>query len=155
MNLEPGGNATSHFNVINDGDLSIVGSPSFTVMRNDLVTTVPVTFASDIAGHYAVNFTVPNNWNEYDLVYVRMQLTYGLGASPRTIACTKPVGVVTATPLSVEFIADLLVADQVKTVANGVTTIQYFQQGTNQTVLLHEQIQSGDPCEGNVNLIAN
>jgi len=149
MNLNPGGLATAHFNVQHEGDLSDIGSPSFVVIRNGIETTVPITVDNTIVGNYSLGFTVPATWVEYDLVYVRMSLEYGMGMNTRTIACSKPVGVVTAVPLGIEFISDLLQADQVK-VGNQIV---YYLKGSGQTVELHRQTQVGDPCEEDVSLI--
>ena len=147
MHLRPGGTGSVQFHVQLEGQLSATGTAVFTVYRNGVATTVPVTVSSPVPGQYITTFTVPSNWVEYDLVEMRAELTYGLG-TPRTIACTKSVGVVTEAPLDIDFIRALMVADQVKT----GNTITYYEQGSGQTVILHQQEQTGDPCDGDVSL---
>ena len=141
MNLLPGGIAVVSFNVQINGNLSNVGNATAVVFRNGILTSIVPTITSDIVGHYTVSFSVPGNWVEYDKAEARFELEWGQGGE--TIACTKYVGTVTLVPGDIDFINAILTADQVK-VGN---TIQYFQAGTNQTVLLHTQVLSGDPCD--------
>lgn len=143
MNLAPGRQGTVTFNVTQSGNLSNVGTASITVIRNGIVTTVPVTIDNSVVGRYVGTFTVPGNWEEYDIVEAAFTLSYMQGTLNNTIECTKQVGTVTLVPGDIDFINAILTADQVK-IGN---TIQYFQAGTNQTVLLHTQVLSGDPCD--------
>ena len=156
MHLAPGLNGSVVFNVSLGGTQSDIGTPAITILRNGIVTTVPVTIDNSVVGRYVGNFTVPSNWVEYDEVHALFTLSYMLGTMAQGLECSKPVGVVTIAPQSTEFIADLLVADQIRTRnGDGTYTIRYFQEGSNQTVLLHEQIQTGDPCDDpQVSLIA-
>jgi len=149
MNLSPGGSGSVVFNVAYEGTRSNIGSASITILRNGIVTTVPVTIDNSTTGRYVGSFTVPANWMEYDMVTSIFELEYPLGTLTRTISCSKPVGVVTAVPLGIEFISDLLQADQVK-VGNQIV---YYLKGSGQTVELHRQTQVGDPCEEDVSLI--
>ncbi len=156
MHLAPGLNGSVVFNVSLGGTRSDIGTPAIIILRNGIVTTVPVTIDDSIVGRYVGNFTVPTNWVEYDEIHAIFTLTYMLGTMEQELECSKSVGVVTITPQTTEFIADLLVADQIKIDnLDGTYTIKYFQEGSNQTVLLHEQIQTGDPCnDPKVTLIA-
>ena len=147
MNLEPGQEAVVLFSTIQEGALVGTGTVTAVVIRNNIVTSVAVVVASVTTGHYTVTFTVPATWVEYDQVFVQFDFEWSPG---RIIGCTKPVGVVTESPLDVEFIRELLTADQVR-VGN---SIFYYAAGTGQTVLLHQQDQSGDPCEGDTSLIS-
>lgn len=149
MNLSAGGSGSVVFNVTYEGTRSDIGTASIIILRNGIVTTVPVAIDSSITGRYVGSFTVPSNWMEYDLVTSLFQLEYPLGTLTRTLECSKAIGVVTALPMSVEFLSDLLQADQVR---EG-NQIVYYLKGSAQTIELHRQTQVGDPCEGNVSLI--
>lgn len=156
MNLAPGGEGTVVFNVALDGSQSDIGIATITILRNNVVTAIPVTIDNSVTGRYVGSFDVPANWQEYDVVTSIFELEYGLGAVTRTIECPKSVGVVTVAPLTTELIAELLTADQVRTTENGVTTITYYEEGSNQTQILHRQVQTGDPCEdATVSLISS
>ena len=49
----------------------------------------------------------------------------------------------------------LLLSDQVKTTVDEVTTVTYYERGTNQSVILRTVTQSGDPCTGDASLISS
>lgn len=148
MNLAPGGQGSVVFNVILGGNLSDIGTPTIVVLRNGIVTTVPVTIDDAVTGRYIGTFTVPATWIEYDKVTALFKLDYMLGTLNESLECSKTVGVVTIAPQTSEFIADLLQADQVKI----GDQIVYFLKDSGQTVELHRQTITGDPCEGDVSL---
>lgn len=159
MIIAPGGTAIVHFNVTLQGDLSDVGNATFTVLRNGVATSIVPTISQDIVGHYTVSYDVPSNWIGYDVTSVRMQLEYGLGANPKTIACTKSVGVIGASGIddqqeqTLDFIADLLQADQV--VDSNAGKVYYYLKNSGQGVLLHEQDLTGNSsCTTDVSLIS-
>ena len=159
MLIAPGGTSVVNFSVTQDGDLSNIGTATFTVIRNGIVTSIVPTVVQDGVGFYTVSFDVPVNWMGYDMAAVRMELEYGMGANTRTIGCTKPAGVVGAAGIddsqeqTIDFIADLLQADQVVDATAG--KIFYYLKGTNQNTLLHEQNLTGNSsCSTDVSLIA-
>lgn len=147
MLILPGMTAVTQFNVHQAGDLSSVGSMSFLVFRNDIETTIAPAVVSSVAGRYTVSFTIPSNWEPYDKVSVSAMLTYGSGAVQKTIECNKGVAMVDPHAEAIDYIADLLTADQVYDPDTG--QIVYYRAGTNQTVELHRQDVSGTTCADN------
>ena len=138
MFITQGGVATCSFDVALGGAVSGVGTASATVYRNGTITGIAPTIVSDTTGHYSISFTVPTTWDEYDIAEIRFILNY-MG---QEIACTKQAGAVSDTN-------KLLKADQVR-VGN---KIFYYEAGTGQSVLLHEQDITGDSaCAGDVSL---
>lgn len=158
MLLAPGGTGSVVFNVSLAGSLSDIGTPIISILRNGIVTTVPVTIDNTVVGRYVGTFTVPANWVGYDKADALFELTYGDGGSPKTIECSKSVGVIGAAGLddlqeiNIDRIIDLMEADQV--FENGMMT--YYLKDSNQTIVLHQQNYNGDSaCADNTSLTSS
>jgi len=145
MLLRPGGTAVVHFDTSVAGDDTPAAAVDVAVYRGELLTSIVPTVTLENVSHYVVSFTVPANWLPYERVFVAMTSEY-LAAEH---TCTKYAGQIDPNALQ----AELAIAEQVKTDNNdGTFTVRYYQRGSNKTVLLHTQVISGDPCEGDVTI---
>ena len=142
MIIRPGGNAVVHFDTSVGGDNTAADDVDAEIYRGELLTSIVPTVTLS-GSHYIVSFLVPANWMPYDVALVKFTAIY----QGSEHSCTKSAGVIDPGYLSQE----LAVAEQVKTDnGDGTFTIRYYKRGSNKTVLLHTQVVSGDPCEGDV-----